>query len=139
MKKAIVRYGIVGEGEKVQSKDLPNKLGKEFIFESDDLEVSDGYHTFDELYEHRITLYIKLCQVLKEHCDSNIWRSKFHSDGTDFNGWFILGVRQAKGEQITYHVPLSKWEDTNFAETKEKAPEFDGHTSEDVLERLKNL
>lgn len=24
-------------------------------------EVSDGYHTFDELYEHRVALFIALC------------------------------------------------------------------------------
>lgn len=27
--------------------------------------VSDGYHTFKELYEHRVTLFVALCNSLK--------------------------------------------------------------------------
>jgi len=100
-------------------------------------EVSDGYHTFNELYEHRITLYIALCKKYSE--DYYVWRSTSHSDMSHFDGWFILGIRKEKGKQITYHLPLSKWDDTDFAETLKFAPEFDGHTNKDVLERLKNL
>lgn len=101
-----------------------------------DVEISDGYHTFDELYDHRITLYIALCKALK---NGNVWRSKIHSDGGNYDGWFLLGIWYAKGKQITYHIPLSRWEETDFAQTLEKAPEFDGHTPQDVLERIKNL
>ena len=32
-----------------------------------------------------------------------------------------------------------RWEETNFAKTLDKAPEFDGHTPADVLERIKSL
>lgn len=105
--------------------------------------ISDGYHTFDELYEHRITLFIALCkQITNQPYEGEkygVWRSQLHSDGSSFDGWFILGVGKEKGEQITYHLPLSKWDETEFAETLEKAPVWDGHTSDDVLERLKNL
>lgn len=103
-------------------------------------DVSDGYHTFGELYEHRITLYIALCSCIAEsEFDKVVWRSKLHSDGSEFKGWFVLGIWKEKGEQITYHLPLSKWKDTNFAETLEKAPEWDKHTSEDVLKRISDL
>ena len=105
----------------------------------------DGYHTFEELYDHRITLFIALCVLLRRQENAIgsisdhpfVWRSKLHSDGTSFEGWFILGIGQEN--QITYHLPLSRWDETDFAETLPNAPEFDGHTSEDVLERLKNL
>ena len=113
--------------------------------EGENLEVSDGYHTFDELYEHRVVLWIALCKILyadpqyQTGQKADVWRSKLHSDGTSFDGWFIMGIGRNKGEQITYHLPISKWEDTNFAETRDKAPEFDGHTSADVLERIKAL
>lgn len=108
------------------------------------IQISDGYHTFDELYEHRITLFIALLRTCAawydmEGAKEQPWRSKLHSDGSSYDGWFILGIYKDKGYQITYHLPDSKWEETDFAETLEKAPEFDGHTSEDVLERLKNL
>ena len=105
----------------------------------------DGYHTFEELYEHRFVLFIALCKAFWNDPQyqvgqkAEIWRSKFHSDGTSFDGWFVLGIGAEKGKQITYHLPLSKWEETNFAFTWDRAPEFDGHTSDDVLERIKNL
>lgn len=106
----------------------------------EDMDASDGYHTFTELYEHRHTVFIALCRVLVESANHNgVWRSKLHSDGSAYEGWFILGIAKKLGEQITYHLPISKWESTDFAETLEKAPEYDGHTPEDVLNRLKKL
>lgn len=70
-----------------------------------------------------------------------VWRSKNHSDGEPaFGGtWFILGIGKEKGEQMTYHLPIDRWDECKFADTLDKAPEFDEHTSDDVLERLKNL
>lgn len=99
-------------------------------------QISDGYHTFGELYEHRIVLFIALCRHLEKE---RVWRSKAHSDGSVWEGWFILGVGKKQGEQITYHLPMSKWEATEFAETLEKAPEYDRHTSEEVLQRISQL
>lgn len=105
--------------------------------------ISDGYHTFDELYEHRYTLFIKLCEkmtcLIYPQDGRSVWRSKLHHDGTMFDGWFILGINKKASEQITYHLPISKWDDCSFAEVLEKAPEFDGHTSNDVLDRLLKL
>lgn len=103
--------------------------------------VSDGYHTFAELYEHRITLFIALCQKMADfpEKDTIVWRSKKHSDGSEWDGWFIMGIGVRQGEQISYHLPISKWDETGFCETRIMAPEWDGHTSNDVLERLKQL
>lgn len=56
-----------------------------------------------------------------------------------YYGWFILGINREKGKQISYHVPLKRWKETDFAQTLDKAPKFDGHTSQDVLNRLKTL
>ena len=100
----------------------------------------DGYHTFTELYEHRITLWIALCrQLVKNNFFNPVWRSEVNGDGTKWDGWFILGFVDDNGKQITYHLPIEKWNETSFAETIDKAPDFDGHTSDDVLERLKKL
>lgn len=101
--------------------------------------VSDGYHTFGELYAHRIVLYLALCRVLEDRQIANVWRSKAHSDGNVWPGWFLLGIYYTAGEQITYHLPDTYWEQTSFATTLEKAPQFDGHRAEDVLNRLTNL
>ncbi len=96
------------------------------------VEGSDGYHTFGELYEHRIALYLALCRTR-----SDAWKSRVHSDGTAFLGWFIVGIGAEPGQQVTYHLPLSRWDE---ADVPERAPPpFDGHTSADVLVRLRQL
>jgi hypothetical protein len=98
----------------------------------------DGYHTFDELYEHRIVLYIALCTFVRTYAE--VWCSQKHSDGSEWEGWFILGIRRQKGNQITYHIPMKYWNDAcTFAIILDKAPEFDGHTSDDVLNRINEL
>jgi len=111
--------------------------------------ISDGYHTFGELYEHRIVLYIILLRTAEAQMDGmnaeplydkgTFWKSKAHSDGSVWDGWFILGAFTEPGKQITYHLPIEKWDECFFAKELDKAPEWDGHTSADVLERLKNL
>lgn len=112
---------------------------KTVTIKGNDFQVSDGYHTFDELYEHRINLYIALCRVLHSQTDVYVWRSATHSDGTFFDGWFVMGINKEAGDQITYHLPMSKWNETNFCGQRERAPEYDGHTPSDVLERLKKI
>ena len=47
--------------------------------------ISDGYHTFEELYAHRIMLFICL---MKSNKDIS-WKSRVHGDGTSLDGWFI--------------------------------------------------
>lgn len=98
-------------------------------------EMSDGYHTFNELYDHRIALFIALCRQLGDE----VWRSRLHSDGTGFEGWFVLGINSDPGSQITYHLPDNKWDECKFAATLDRAPQFDGHTSADVVSRLGRL
>lgn len=112
--------------------------------EGENLEVSDGYHTFDELYDHRIALFIALCKKIedidqRQSGPNRVWRAKKHHDGSEYEGWFIMGIHKEKGRQISYHLPLSKWDDANFADTYDITPEWDGHTPEDVLTRLSNL
>lgn len=112
---------------------------------ADTNQISDGYHTFGELYEHRIELFIALCRTTAKvertvtYAFPTVWRSNTHSDGTSWDGWFLMGMGTEPGKQITYHLPLSYWDNCNFADTLDKAPTFDGHTSQDVLQRLKNF
>lgn len=106
----------------------------------ENVQISDGYHTFDELYQHRFALYLALCKVISQTTGiGTVFRAKTHSNGTSYEGWFLLGMFQTAGKQISYHLPLEWWESANFAETLEVAPAFDGHTSRDVIERVKLL
>jgi hypothetical protein len=105
--------------------------------------VSDGYHTFGELYDHRVAIFITLAKVLATSpvhaAVVPVWRSLLHSDGTSFDGWFVLGIHVEPGRQITYHLPVSEWGSCWFADVFRIAPPFDGHTSADVLKRLATI
>lgn len=98
-----------------------------------DGETSDGYHTFNELYEHRHALFASLLKCYPDKA----WKSKKHDDGTMFDGWFIAGIETREG-QATYHIPLRLWDDFQ-AEVIHVAPKWDGHTPDDVIKRLSTL
>ena len=97
-------------------------------------EVSDGYHTFNELYEHRHALFIALSRTRLDLC----WRSKLDSSGKGMEGWFLAGMCLPTGD-ISYHLPDRLWELLDEARTIDHAPKWDGHTSVDVIARLKAL
>lgn len=103
-------------------------------------EVSDGYHTFDELYEHRCLLFCMLLTMIAVDVpmgfDLECWRSRLHSDGSSFDGWFVAGIFGPDLEQVTYHLPDRMWHLIGNVPVAEKAPTFDGHTSKDVIDRL---
>jgi len=89
-------------------------------------ELSDGYHTYGELYNHRLVLFAVICNKNYEKA----WKSKLHDDGTMFDGYFIVGITTKKGN-FTYHYKIENWEMFNVDEL-EKAPKWDGHTSDDI-------
>jgi hypothetical protein len=93
--------------------------------------VSDGYHTFDELYDHRQTLFVKL---MNSRPDLS-WKSRQHEDGSMFDGnWFVAGMHLLTGD-VAYHLEGRFW-DMAKVQVLEFAPAWDGHTADDVVERL---
>lgn len=96
-------------------------------------DLSDGYHTFNELYYHRMCLF---SIIVKQHKDL-AWKSKLHSDGTMFDNYFIVGIDTPNG-QATYHYHVDHWGMFDCVELP-NAPEWDGHTADDVLKRLLSL
>jgi hypothetical protein len=96
-------------------------------------EVSDGYHTFDELYEHRCTLFLAL---IKAHPTLS-WISAKHHDGSAWDGWFVAGIKAPTGD-TTYHLPACMWSlacETGAA-ILETGMWWDGHTAADVVKRI---
>lgn len=96
-------------------------------------QVSDGYHTFSELYDHRCLLWVNVLQLNKNKAFKT-WRD---DAGEKWDGWFIAGLDTDFG-QITYHLAENLWSLLNVKET-EKNEGYDGHTSEETLQRLKKL
>jgi len=95
--------------------------------------ISDGYHTFSDLYHHRTVLFSVVCAMFKDKA----WKSKLHHDGTMYDGYFIAGIDTPKG-QATYHNEMKYWYMFNIREL-ENAPEYDGHYPEDAIERIGEL
>lgn len=100
---------------------------------TEDGEVSDGYHTFGELYAHRRALTAALCRALP--LDS--WRSKKHHPEGDpmFPGYFIAGIDLPTGT-ITYHYKLKYWDDFFGVLALDHAPKWDGAAPAATVERL---
>ena len=97
-------------------------------------ETSDGYHTFNELYHHRAVLF----SVVVAANSNRAWKSKLHHDGTMYEGMFIVGVDTPQG-QATYHYDVEPYWDMFWCKELERAPEWDGHTPDDAIERIGSL
>lgn len=69
-------------------------------------ELSDGYHTFNELYEHRILLFLALMKTsANDSLVKDYGWSKRHSDGELCfgGGWCIGWIVLENGLEIRYH------------------------------------
>lgn len=99
-------------------------------------EVSDGYHTFNELYHHRAILFSVICNQYPDLA----WKSLNHHDPNEpmYDGMFIVGINTPSG-QATYHYDIDPyWDIFNVVEL-DKAPEWDGHTPDDAINRIMSL
>ena len=97
-------------------------------------EISDGYHTFNQLYHQRAILFATIVNQNKDKA----WKSFKHSDGHycfDENGeMFIVGIDTPKGS-YTYHYHKKYWDYFDCKEL-EYGKVWDGHTEEDVTRLL---
>lgn len=97
-------------------------------------ETSDGYHTFNELYHHRAVLF---SVIVRDH-NELAWKSKAHHDGSMYDGMFIVGIETPEG-QATYHCDIDPYWDMFDCKELSRAPEWDGHTPDDAIERIATL
>ena len=103
---------------------------------SNKIEVSDGHHTFEELYAHRLALTAVLAAAAASDGDS--WRSKAHHPDDDpmfEGGYFIVGVNLPTGP-ITYHYKLKHWDDFAAVPEVPHAPKWDGAPPSATVDRL---
>lgn len=125
---------------------------------------SDGFHTFDELYEFRKMYNAVLfnewakqvvnmekewvkddngklkTKVTKVEVKYDVHKSTRHHDGElCFGGdWFIVVALLPEG-QISNHYKMEDWDLFKVPICETAKYEFDGHTPTDVLNRLKAL
>lgn len=96
-------------------------------------ELSDGFHTFNELYHHRAILFSIICNQNKELA----WKSKSHDDGTMYANMFIVGIDTPLG-QFTYHYDVKPYWEIFNVKALDYAPKWDGHKPSDI-DRLFSL
>ena len=97
-------------------------------------ETSDGYHTFNELYHHRAVLFSVIVKAFAERA----WKGRQHHDGTMYSGMFIVGIDTPEG-QASYHYDIDPYWDMFECRELERAPEWDGHTPAQAIERIGRL
>lgn len=95
--------------------------------------ISDGYHTFNELYHHRAVLFAVICNMYPDKA----WKSKQHDDPNFpmYDGMFIVGIETPEG-QATYHYDLDPYWDIFNVKEIERAPKYDGHTPDEAIRRI---
>ena len=93
-------------------------------------ELSDGYHTFNELYYHRTILF----SLFVNYHPEISWKSHKHFDGSMYDGYFIVGVTTPEGD-YSYHCKLEYWDMFKVPEV-DHSPQWDGHKPEDITRLL---
>ena len=119
--------------------------------------ISDGYHTFNELYEFRKMYNAALfnewaldwmmynngrlgSNIPITTGKYNVHKSWKHNDGELCfgGGWFIVSAMLPTG-LISNHYKAKDWDLFKIPEVEKALYEFDGHTGKDVLLRLEAL
>ena len=97
--------------------------------------TSDGYHTFDELYEYRM-LYNAHAAIGWHNAGIPVVKSWRHADAEECfgGGWFIVTATLPTG-QVSNHYEAKDWNLFHVPEV-DLPPEWDGQTPSDAADRL---
>lgn len=97
-------------------------------------DTSDGYHTFDDLYDHRRALTAALAACLPSW--SIRTRQHHPSDETPmFDGCFLV-VIDLPGGQVRYHYGLDHWTEFDHVREVDHAPLYDETGPADTIRIL---
>lgn len=116
---------------------LLGSLSKKYLIDME--QITDGYHTFNELYEYR-TLYNALyVNEIAAQQKYPVYKTVRHNDGELCfdGGWFVVVVELPTGI-VDNHYELKYW-NLFKCPVVEKVPHpFDGHTPQDVAHHMKD-
>lgn len=121
-------------------------------------DISDGYHTFNELYEFRkaynaalfnewANTKVETGNILTSYPPQieykikyNVHKSWKHEDGELCfgGGWFIVSAMLPTG-LISNHYEAKDWDLFKVPEVEKALFKYDEYTAQDVLQRLKDL
>ena len=98
--------------------------------------ISDGYHTFRELYDDRAHLLAIISLGLKD----DMWISKLHHDGTMFDdSTFIIGI-DVGAIDIRYHLNTRHWSlFSGSVKELDRAPEWHGEDNSATAQLTKAI
>lgn len=101
--------------------------------------TSDGYHTFNELYQYRMLYNAVLFNEWAYQDKFNVHKSIRHSDGELCfgGGWFIVVAELPTG-QISNHYKLDHWDLFQIRPVAVPVA-YDGHTPQVAAQRLTDL
>jgi hypothetical protein len=117
----------------------PDIFEKAYVSEDEVGTLSDGYHTFDELYEFRKMYNAAAFNAWSKAGLYDVHKSKHHSDGIPCYGgkWFIVMAILPTG-QVSNHYKMEDWDLFQCPEELLVKFPYDGHTAQDVLNRLED-
>lgn len=111
--------------------------------------VSDGYHTFDELYEFRMLYNAMFANLLAEGLAHGltdpkieVYKSKRYYNGVFCgNGlWFVVVIKIIGGKEVIDHYPIKNWDLFKIPD-REMADGYEdpSYTNSETLLRMKGL
>ena len=112
--------------------------------------ISDGYHTFEELYEMRMLLNAHLFNEWESAGKCTLFKSIYHIDNNNEvvpcfgSGWFLVVAKfPTIDKQISFHYETKYWELFKIPAVGQSwiadHYKYDGHTSKDIAEILTEL
>lgn len=104
------------------------------LFDWERWELHDWYHTFNQLYEHRVLLFLAWCKNI-DHLENNVRYSSTNSDWSKRPWWFVAGI----GDEVSYHIPI-KYRELAWRIIRNKLDKWlrDWHNSQDVVSTIFN-
>jgi hypothetical protein len=119
---------------------MVNDINKSIASLKDTDNISDGYHTFGELYDFRKAYNSALFNEWASQNKYEVHKSLKHNGG-DYcfgGGWFIVVAVLPSG-QISNHYEIKDWDLFNIPAFDETLYPYDWHTEEDVIKRLLSI
>lgn len=102
--------------------------------------ISDGFHTFKELYTFRKLYNALIFNEWARQSKYEVHKSLKHADGELCfgGGWFVVMAMLPTG-QISQHYENEDWYLFKVNEAPQAQFFYDGHTAQDVENRIEDL